>query len=416
MTILLVVFYFFAAISIYLGILSLRGGIRFARHLHSERGRQYPDFTPFVSVFLPVRGIDDELEKNIAAVVSQNYPGYEVMFISDSDHDSAWPIVEQARQSIKGKSAPSIKKLIAGPATDRGQKVHNLSVAIGHADPTSDIFVFVDSDARVSPNWLRSLVAPLQDEGVGATTGYRWFISVRGGFSSHLRSVWNAAIASALGAGEKKNFCWGGSTAISRSTFDSCRVLEHWYGTVSDDFAVTRALHAAGLPVRFVPQCLTPSFDDCSARELLEFTTRQLKITRTYATHLWKAVLFGSIIFVITFFGGLGLVVARAAMHFSVCLPMALLLIIFAMGAAKSYVRLRAVAGIIHEARANTPIAILAHVTLWPLASALYLYNGLAAAFSQRIKWRGIAYELKSPPEAVIIEHQTSEVRNRKPA
>jgi len=37
---------------------------------------------------------------------------------------------------------------------------------------------------------------------------------------SHLRAVWNAAIASALGADEQKNFCWGGSTAIRRSTFE----------------------------------------------------------------------------------------------------------------------------------------------------------------------------------------------------
>jgi ceramide glucosyltransferase len=406
MTILLVVFYFFAAISVYLGVLSLRGGIRFARYLHSESGRQYPEFTPFVSVFLPLRGIDDGLQENIAAVLAQNYPGYEIVFVSDSKNDPAWQNVENARQSSTSESGPSIKKVIAGPATDRGQKVHNLSVAIDHADPASEVFIFVDSDARVSSNWLRALAAPLQEQNLGATTGYRWFISVRGGFSSHLRSVWNAAIASALGADEKKNFCWGGSTAIRRSTFFGCRVLERWYGTVSDDFAVTRALHAAGLPVKFVPHCLTPSFDDCSPRELLEFTTRQLKITRAYATHLWKAVLFGSIIFVVTFFGGLSLVLARGLMHLSMWLPMTLLLIIFAMGAAKSYLRLRAVGAMIPDARALAPVATLTHVMLWPLASALYLYNGLAAAVSQRIKWRGITYELKSPPEAVIIRRE----------
>jgi cellulose synthase/poly-beta-1,6-N-acetylglucosamine synthase-like glycosyltransferase len=206
-----------------------------------------------------------------------------------------------------------------------------------------------------------------------------------------------------LGADEKKNFCWGGSTAIRRSTFAAANVLEHWRGTVSDDFAVTGALRKAGLPIKFVPQCLTPAVDDCSVGELLEFTTRQLKITRAYAAHLWKTVLFGSVIFVFTFFGGLGLVLVRALMHLSIAMPLVLLLIIFVMGAIKSYLRLQAVAATIPDSRANTAAAILGHVLLWPMASALYLGNGLAAAVSRRIKWRGITYELKSPPEAVII-------------
>jgi hypothetical protein len=48
----------------------------------------------------------------------------------------------------------------------------------------------------------------------------------------------------------------------------------------------------------------------------------------------------------------------------------------------------------------------LAQVTLWPLASVLYLYNGLAAAVSRRITWRGITYELKSPTETVILSRK----------
>ena len=41
------------------------------------------------------------------------------------------------------------------------------------------------------------------------------------------------------------------------------------------------------------------------------------------------------------------------------------------------------------------------------IASALYLVNALTAAFSRRIKWRGITYELKSPSEAVIISRKS---------
>src|SRR5438552_7552880 len=397
MNILLFVFYFFAAISIWLGLLSLRGGVRFVRYLQTELTKEYPEFTPFVTVFMPLRGIGDGFSENINAVFAQDYPAFEIVFVADRADDPALAVVEAARRSFAGVVGPVMQFVIAGPAVDQGQKVHNLIFAIDHAHPQSEVFAFVDSDARPKREWLRALVAPLRDDAIGASTGYRWFVPVRGGIASQLQSVWNAAIASALGANGQKNFCWGGSTAISRTTFESSKVSEHWRGTVSDDFAMTRALHKAGLPIKFVPRCLTPSFEDCTWRELIEFTTRQLKITRAYAAHLWKSVFIGSVIFVLTFFAGTALVIVRAAMHLSLATPLFLLLIIFAMGAMKSHLRLRAVTAIINDKRARSLRSTIAHITLWPLASALYLYNAGAAAVSRRITWRGITYELKSP-------------------
>jgi hypothetical protein len=83
-----------------------------------------------------------------------------------------------------------------------------------------------------------------------------------------------------------------------------------------------------------------------------------------------------------------------------------LLLIIFALGSLKSHFRLRAVRQIIPDRRILSLGTALAQLTLWPLASVLYLYNSLAAAVSRRITWRGITYELKSPNETVILSRE----------
>jgi ceramide glucosyltransferase len=406
--VLLFLFYFFATISIWLGLISLRGGLRFVRYLRSELAKDDdPDFAPLATVFVPCRGVDNGLKENIDAILTQDYPAFEIVFVSDSADDPAFAIIEEARRQFEGESGPAIRFVVSGQATDRGQKVHNLRVAVAKADPQSEIFVFVDTDARPQRFWLRSLVGPLQDPALGATTGYRWFVPVRGGVVSHLRSVWNAAIASALGEQMEKNFCWGGSTAIRRKTFQDCRVDEYWRGAVSDDFALTRALHDRHLPIKFVPQCLTASVEDCTCGQLLEFTTRQLKITCAYANHLWRAVLTGSLIFVLVFFGGIVLVVARALTGLSFATPLVLLLSIFALGAMKSHLRRRAVAQVITEPRISFFGATLAHLTLWPLASVLYLYNALAAAASRRITWRGITYELISSTETVILSRRS---------
>lgn len=402
-------FYFLSAVSIYLGVLSLRGGVRFVRYLQTEMAKNLPDYAPFATVFVPCRGLDISLRENILSLFAQDYPAFEIIFVSDSRDDPAFAVIEDARHSFKKQTGPVISTIVAGAATDRGQKVHNLLAAVRAAHPHSEVFIFADTDARPQKFWLRALVAPLADSSIGATTGYRWFLNAGGGFASHLLSVWNAAIASALGARADKNFCWGGATAIRRETFEQLRVAERWRGTVSDDFTITRVLHEARLPIKFVPHCLTPSVHYSRWHELIEFTNRQLKITRAYASHLWKSVLIGSVIFVLTFFGGIALVVYRAATGHTFITPLVFLLIIFVMGAMKSHLRLRAAGLIIQDKRMHSWPTTLAHVCLWPLASFLFLGNGLAAATSRRITWRGITYELKSPTETVILSSESHE-------
>jgi cellulose synthase/poly-beta-1,6-N-acetylglucosamine synthase-like glycosyltransferase len=285
--------------------------------------------------------------------------------------------------------------------------VHNLRVAVEQVDPKSEVLVFVDTDARPSREWLRQLVAPLSNEQLGASSGYRWFVPTRGGFASRLRSVWNASIASALGENRQKNFCWGGSTAIRRETLERLNIRERWRGSVSDDFTLTNVLHEAKLPIHFTPNCLVASVGDCDFPELIEFSTRQLKITRVYAPHLWKPLLLGSSLFAIVFFGGWVLLIIRALLGYDVRLLLAVLCLIFLLGAAKSFVRWGVIGIPLALYRRELMRDVAGQLLLWPFASLLYLYNTIAAAFSRRIQWRGITYELKSPHEAVIIERES---------
>lgn len=400
------VFYFFAAIVIWLGILSLRGGLTFASYVRRETTTPPPNFMPFASVIAPNRGMDQGLRENIAALFKQNYPAYEIIFVTDRAADPALSLIDELITAQSGADRVSTRVVIAGDAIDSGQKVHNLRAAVSEVDQRSEVLVFVDTDVRPDSSWLRSLVAPLTDSGIGAATGYRWFIPLDGSLSSHLRSVWNASIASALGGRPDKNFCWGGSTAIRRSTFDRLQIRERWRGTVSDDFTMTRVLQEARMPIHFVPACMVASLDDCTARELLEFTNRQLKITRIYASHLWKPVLIGSLLFCGVFFGGLALVIVRATKGLPHVVPLVMLFLIYALGTAKSYIRLKAVAVPLRSYHRHLWRSLTAHLLLWPIASALYLCNAVTAAFSRRIKWRGITYELKTATEAVIISRE----------
>ena len=389
----MVVYYFLAALSCWFGLQSLLSGIRYAAYVRRETSRPLPKFEPFVSVIAPGRGLEPGLIDNLRPLVTQDYPHYEVLFVFDDADDPAIKIVAELKHTV------ATRIVISGPAKDSGQKVHNLRVAVNEVDPQTEVLVFVDTDARPSQHWLRQLVAPLADETLGASTGYRWFVPARGGFASQLRGVWNASVASALGSVTTKNFCWGGSTAIRRSIFTRLNVSERWRGTVSDDFTITSVLKEAKFPIHFTPNCLVASVGDCDFRELLEFTTRQIKITRVYAAHLWLPLLLGSALFAIAFFGGLILLIMSKSLVVA-----AVVVLIFTLGAAKSFIRFRAVSEVLKTSRGD----LAAHIFLWPIASLLYLHNAVVAGFSRRIKWRGITYELKSPTEAVIISRESN--------
>jgi len=390
-------YYFLAAVSCWIGIKSLLGGLRFAAYVRRETSRPLVEFYPFVSVIAPTRGFEPGFADNVKPLLEQDYPNYEVRFVFDDPRDPSLSLVRDL----------GAQTVISGPAVDSGQKVHNLIAAVGEIDPRSEVIVFVDTDARPSRLWLRQLVAPLADERVGASTGYRWFVPERGGIASRLRGVWNASVASALGEDGAKNFCWGGSTAIRRSVFAELRVADRWRGTVSDDFTITRVLKEAKLPIHFTPHCLVPSVGDCGWRELFEFTTRQIKITRVYAPHLWLPLLLGSSLFALAFFGGIVLLVTRILLGQSFAVTLGFLIVIFALGAAKGFIRWRAVSIPLARYRRELRRDLLAHVCLWPFASLLYLFNAIVAGFSRRITWRGITYNLLSPNEAVIISRDS---------
>lgn len=392
----ILIFYILAALLVYFSWKSFRGGIEYLKYFRSELAKPDNGFVPFVSVIAPYKGLDEGLKENLLALVKQNYPAYEIIFVVDDANDAAVSVINE----ISPKNG---RLVVAGKTTGSSQKVENLREAALHAAAGSEVFVFVDSDVRPAKDWLRNLVAPLAGGGVGAATGYRWFISDRPTFASEMRSVWNASVASSLGPNREKNFCWGGSTAIRRETFEQLNVRERWKGTLSDDFALTRVLNEAGLPIHFVPQALTASVENCSLRELVEFTTRQMKITRVYKSNLWLMSFFGSGLFTIVMAAAFSIVIFADRNSLAVWAAIATIVLVSLFSIGKSWLRLKAVRLVLTEYENELTRQIRTQNTLWLLSPLLFFYNCWAALFSRKLSWRGTTYELISPLETKVV-------------
>ena len=388
-------YYILAALLIYLSYKSFRGGIDYLRYFKTELAKHLPEDTPYASIFVPCRGVDQGMLENLDALLSQDYENYEVVFILDNEQDEAANVIEAAWREARRP----VKLIVAPETTDSSQKVENLRAGVKYADDASEVFVFADTDARPSKQWLRSLVAPLADAKVGAATGYRWFISKHPTLASELRNMWNASIASALGTNRSTSFCWGGATAIRREVFERLNIRDRWRGTLSDDFTVMRAIHDAGLEIHFVPRALTASIEDCTFGELFEFTTRQMKITRVYAPKLWILSFIGSGLFNVVMLSTLLILVISRRNDVTVVAALLTLVAVTIFSIGKSWIRLNAVHLVLPQYGAKLRRQFVPQITLWAITPAIFLFNCLAALLSRRFTWRGTSYEMVSPTE-----------------
>ena len=177
---------------------------------------------------------------------------------------------------------------------------------------------------------------------------------------------------------------------------------DKWRGTLSDDFALTRVVREAGLPIVHVPQAITATVESCTFRELLEFTTRQMKITRVYMPQLWLVSFFGSGLFCGVMLSAVAILMLSRN-TFAFIAAAATLLLVIACSIGKSSLRLRAIKVALPQYAAELTRQFWTQNTLWLLAPAIFLYNCICALFSRRMVWRGTKYELKSPTETVII-------------
>lgn len=391
-----------AVISFLEGLWSVRGGWTFLRHCSKPKKPRPCPFPP-ATLIVPCRGLDPGLEENLSAYFSLDYPDVQMLLVTSDPSDPSVPVMEGW---IGRRPQVACQILFAGAARGRSQKVHNLLFALERLRDQDRVVAFGDSDIRPHPDWLRNLVAPLQDPAVGISTGFRWYLPQKGEFPSLLRSAWNAGILTLL-ARPSSYFAWGGAMALRRETLDHCRVRERWQGALSDDFAVSHAVRKAGLRIHFEPPCLSFSYEDCSWRELLEWSYRQLAITRVYHPVLWWASFFFQGSYLLSLFAGgawAGMVWALGEAGVRTWLLGTLVPLIYGLSCWKGWLRLKAVAALFPEHRRTLFGHRLAFTCGAPLTALVSLQAFFRSLYSRRIEWRGIRYEMVSPTQTRILE------------
>ena len=387
-----------AIIQIAVGLFLLWRGIQWLAYVRRRLKTDPGFYAPRTAVICPCRGVEPGLERNLVSLCEFDHQNYEIFLVLASESDHAYSIVKRVAASSKVK----VNIVIAGKPEKCSEKVNNLRVAVEQLPVEFEALVFTDSDGRPGRSWLHRLVAPLSDSGIGATTTMRWFIPNQSDLPTALLAAWNAAVVTMPG-GHAKNFCWGGGTAIRRALFEEMGMLDVWQHSFSDDYSLTMMIERTARQIVFLPECLTPSYVQTDFAGLLEFTTRQVRITRVYRPQMWVTALATHFLYCFTLLLGFLLafeltLASRPAFHVTTLLVLTMLL-----AAIRGALRVVGVTEALPSLRSLVMSQAWIYILLPAMVPFLYLLNFFASLFGRRLKWRGIEYELISRDQTRVV-------------
>jgi hypothetical protein len=342
--------------------------------------------SPPVAVIVAIKGTTATTAEFLQRLCSQDYRAYRVIFAVESTADPALALIERARGARAAQ--PAIEVVVAGLATRRAQKVHNLLAALGALDAGDRIVAFADADVLMPPSWLTDLVRPIARGESEASTGYRWPLPL----DRRLATLVGAAVDLSITTSARSrrwNVCWGGSCAVSRDTLERLQLQQVWDRAASDDVTLTRALRRGGHVINAPLRVLVPSPVAHSWVGLFGFARRQYLMVRTYAPRHW---LLGGWCAVAPALGACaalaGIVQGDRAAPVVMLASVVLLQV-------RIMIRIRIARRILPaEAQAAARSTLRFARIAWPLAHAVNLLAYLSSGLGNGFTWAGVRYRL----------------------
>jgi ceramide glucosyltransferase len=266
-----------AAIPFIYYLIALFSSWQFFRH-NTARSAVGHAFTPPVSNLKPIRGLDRDAYENFASFCKQDYPDYEVLFCVGEEGDPVVPILQKLSRDFPERR---IRVLVGSGGTGANDKVLKLARLVREAQ--HEVVVISDSDVRVRPDYLRSLVAPLADPRVGAATCFYVPIEDKtitdslqtiGMFSDFYEGI---LVARQL---DGVKFALGTTISTTRTRLAGFGGYEAIKDRPADDLLVGRLIAEQGCEVELLPYTILTVADYGSMRDLLHKRLRWIVVMR----------------------------------------------------------------------------------------------------------------------------------------
>jgi ceramide glucosyltransferase len=349
---------------------------------------------PRVTVFKPLAGDDDDLADNLESFAGLDYPSFEILLGAATRND---PAVAMAHRFAARHPELTIRLVITDPDAAANPKVAQLIGLGRHA--TGDVYVMSDSNVRVKPGYLWSLVNELADPRVGVATSLFSGAGERsvGAALENLQIC--AATTPGLAAAEaalRNAFVIGKSMAVRRADFERLGGFGMLGSFFAEDYVLGHRFRAAGFETRTSQEIIENRNVVCTVRQMFARHTRWAKTRRSVIPQSARVEPIM-----------MPVVVATAGLLLAPCATTAALLA--AVAAGQTVCALLAVRLLRGE-----PLAWY-YAPLEILSSYIAFACWLRACLSRRVVWRGHAFVLQRGGAIVPISvtHRPSGRRPR---
>ena len=259
-------------------LIVIYSALRFFRRPTARADFGQSSFTPPVSNLKPVRGLDPEAYENFASLCRQDYPDYELLFCVGEKDSPVVPVLEKLARDFPERR---IRILIGGDGDAINDKVGKLSRLVREAQ--YETLVINDSDVRVRPEYLRTVVAPLAEPKVGAVTCFYIPIEAKT-VAQKLQTIgmvsdFYAGILAAWQLDGVK-FALGPTIATTRTQLEGFGGYGALEKRPADDLLVGRLIAERGYEVRLLPYTIQTVPDYASMPALIHKRVRWLAVMR----------------------------------------------------------------------------------------------------------------------------------------
>lgn len=236
------------------------------------------NFTPPVSNLKPVRGLDPDAYENFASFCKQDYPDYELLFCAGDENDPVVPVIEKLARDFPERR---IRLLFHSGGKGSNDKVVKLAHLVSEAQ--NEVLVISDSDVRVRPDYLRTVVAPLGEKKAGAVTCFYVPIEDKT-FTDNLQTIgmFSDFYAGILVARQLDGvkFALGPTIATTRTALASFGGYQAIQFRPADDLLVGRLIAEQGYDVELSHYTISTVADYASMRDLLHKRLRWVVVMR----------------------------------------------------------------------------------------------------------------------------------------
>jgi chlorobactene glucosyltransferase len=197
---------------------------------------------PFVSVIVPARNEEDNIEKCLLSVLMQDYLNFEVVAVDDNSEDRTLEIMK----GIKSKEEFSEKlKVISLSAKPDGWMGKTWASQQGYRNSIGDILLFTDADSLFKSRYAIELtVAQILSDKLDALTGVPYLPAIDF-WSKVVMPVWNLyseifghGIADANNPESKVAFVMGSFFMIKKSVFETIGTYKSVRNEIQEDRAI----------------------------------------------------------------------------------------------------------------------------------------------------------------------------------